>query len=110
MRWAPNRARADLSYGSYGLKAWGGRGRLSPFARLHLEGTGSPRLGGGLRFDVLSAPGAVAGPLADGLWLELFGDYRRRLQDSAGGLYAAHAGLSAGPADYRLGLILALTF
>ena len=110
MRWAPNRARADLSYGSYGLKAWGGRGWLSPFARLHLEDAGPPRLGGGLRLDVLGALDAPADMSAGGLQLEFFGDYRRRLQDSAIRLSAVHAGLSAGPVDYRLGLILALTF
>ena len=107
LRWRPNRAQAALSYG---LSTWGGRGRLGPFARLHLEGTGSPRLGGGLRFDVLGALDAPADTSAGGLQLEFFGDYRRRLQDSAGGLYAAQGGLSAGPVDYRLGLILALTF
>ena len=109
--WQPNRARADLSYG---LSARGGRGRLIPFARLQQETAGSPRLGGGLYFDVLSTPDAPAAMPTDGLQLELFGDYRHRRPGSAGGLFAAQdtaqAGPSAGKADYRFGLRLALIF
>ena len=113
MTWQPNRAQADLSYG---LSTSGGRGRLIPFARLQQETTGSPRLGGGLYFDVLSAPDAPAArPMpTDGLRVELFGDYRRSRPDLSGGVYAVQgagpAGSSAGKADYRFGVRLALIF
>ncbi|MCY4431311.1 MAG: Ig-like domain-containing protein [Rhodospirillales bacterium] len=109
--WRPNRAQADLSYG---LSTRGGRGRLIPFARLQQETAGSPRLGGGLAFDVMSTPDAPAAMPSDGLRLELFGDYRHRRPDMAGGLDAAQiaepASPSAGKADYRFGIRLALVF
>ena len=111
MTWQPNRAQADLSYG---LSTSGGRGRLIPFARLQQETTGSPRLGGGLYFDVLSTPDVRSAMPADGLRLEFFGDYRQRRQGLAGGLNAMQVagpdGSSAGRADYRFGLRLALIF
>ena len=113
MSWQPNRSQADLSYG---LSTRGGRGRLIPFARMQQEAAGSPRLGGGLYFDVLSAPDAPAArPMpTDGLRVELFGDYRRSRPDLSGGVYAVQgagpAGSSAGKADYRFGVRLALVF
>ncbi len=99
----PNRTQADLSYG---LETWGGRGRLGPFAKMDLEGLDSPRLGGGLRLEVPGASKSISEMVADGLRLELFGDYRRRRPDPA-------AGLSAGPSgspDYRIGISLVLNF
>ena len=104
----PNRAQAILSYG---LPTLNGRGRLIPFTKMDLEDTGFPRLGGGLRFDLLSAPDAPASMQSDGLQLELFGDYRRR-QDLAAGPFAAQgagpAGSPAGRMDYRIGAALVL--
>ena len=104
----PNRAQAILSYGLPTLK---GRGRLIPFTKMDLEDTSFPRLGGGLRFDLLSAPDAPASMQSDGLQLELFGDYRRR-QDLAAGPFAAQgagpAGSAAGRMDYRIGVALVL--
>ena len=111
LRWQPNRAQADLSYG---LSTRGGRGRLIPFARLQQETVGAPRLGGGMYFDVLSTPDVPSAMPTDGLRLELFGDYRHRRPGSAGGLFApqdaAQAGSSAGKVDYRFGARLALIF
>ncbi len=99
----PNRTQADLSYR---LETWGGRGRLGPFAKMDLEGLDSPRLGGGLRLEVSGASKSISEMVADGLRLELFGDYRRRRPDPA-------AGLSVGPSgspDYRIGISLVLNF
>ena len=111
LRWQPNRAQADLSYG---LSTRGGRGRLIPFARLQQETVGAPRLGGGMYFDVLSTPEVPSAMPTDGLRLELFGDYRHRRQDLDGSLFApqdaAQTGPSAGKADYRFGARLALIF
>ena len=107
MSWRPNRAQADLSYG---LSTRGGRGRLIPFARLQQETAGSPRLGGGLSFDVLSTPDAPAAMPTDGLRVELFGDYRRSRPDLSGGVYAVQGAAKSGRADYRFGVRLALVF
>ncbi len=111
VNWQPNRAQADLSYG---LSTRRGRGRVIPFARLQQETAGSPRLGGGLYFDVLSTPDAPAAMQTEGLRVELFGDYRSSRPDLSRGLYAvqgaAQAGSSNGKADYRFGVKLALTF
>ena len=111
MSWQPNRSQADLSYG---LSTSGGRGRLIPFARMQQEAAGSPRMGGGLSFEVLSEPDAPAARPTDGLRVELFGDYRHRRPDLSGGVYAVQgagpAGSSDGKADYRFGVRLALVF
>ena len=107
MTWQPNRAQADLSYG---LSTRGGRGRLIPFARLQQETAGSPRMGGGLSFEVLSTPDAPAAMPADGLRLELFGDYRRSRPDLSGGVYAVQGAAKPGRPDYRFGVRLALIF
>ena len=103
VHWRPDRTQAALSYG---LETWGGRGRLGPFAKMDLEDTDSPRLGGGLRLDVLGASEAVSEEATDGLRLELFGDYHRRRQDLSAGLSAGTTGSS----DYRLGIGLVLNF
>ena len=102
MHWRPNRTQAALSYG---LETWGGRGRLGPFARMDLEGMDFPRLGGGLRLDVGTWK-SVSEMAADGLRLELFGDYHRRRQDQSAGLAAG----PSGAADYRLGIGFVLNF
>ena len=99
VHWRPNRTQAALGYG---METWGGRGRLGPFAKMDLEDTGSPRLGGGLRLDVAGASQAVSQEATDGLRLELFGNYHPRRQDSATG--------PAGSSDYRLGIGLVLYF
>ncbi len=103
VHWRPDRTQAALSYG---LETWGGRGRLGPFAKMDLEDTDSPRLGGGLRLDVLGASEAVSEEATDGLRLELFGDYHRRRQDPA----AVRSARPAGSSDYRLGIGLVLNF
>ena len=103
VHWRPDRTQAALSYG---LETWGGRGRLGPFAKMGLEDTDSPRLGGGLRLDVLGASEAVSEEATDGLRLELFGDYQRRRQDLSAGLSAGTTDSS----DYRLGIGLVLNF
>ena len=103
VHWRPDRTQAALSYG---LETWGGRGRLGPFAKMDLEDTDSPRLGGGLRLDVLGASEAVSEEATDGLRLELFGDYHRRRQDLSAGLAAGTTDSS----DYRLGIGLVLNF
>ena len=103
VHWRPDRTQAALSYG---LETWGGRGRLGPFAKMGLEDTDSPRLGGGLRLDVLGASEAVSEEATDGLRLELFGDYHRRRQDLSAGLSAGTTDSS----DYRLGIGLVLNF
>ncbi len=103
VHWQPDRTQAALSYG---LETWGGRGRLGPFARMDLEDTNFPSLGGGMRLDVLGAPETSAEEVTDGLRLELFGDYQRRRQSRS-------AGLAAGPAgsyEYRFGIGFVLNF
>ena len=107
VHWQPNRTQAALNYG---METFGGRGRLGPFARMDLEGMNSPRLGGGLRLDVLGASEKVSKRVADmaaeGLRLELFGDYHRRRHDRSPGSAAAPAGST----DYRFGIGLVLNF
>ena len=103
VHWQPNRTQAALSYG---METFGGSGRLGPFARMDLEGMDSPRLGGGLRLDVLGGSERVSKRMADmaakGLRLELFGDYHRRRQDQSA--------TPTGSSDYRLGIGLVLNF
>ena len=103
VHWQPDRTQAALSYG---LETWGGRGRLGPFARMDLEDTNFPGLGGGMRLDVLGAPETPAEEVTDGLRLELFGDYRRPRQDRSAGSAAA----PARSGHYRFGVGLVLDF
>ena len=109
--WRPSRTEADVSYG---VRTLGGRGRLEPFARVQMEETGSPRTGGGLRFNVSNNRDAPAAESADRLQLELLGDYRPGGQAMASRLAAAHGAPRIGPAnssvDYRVGIRLSVRF
>ena len=109
--WRPSRTEADVSYG---VRTLSGRGRLEPFARVQMEDTGSPRMGGGLRFNVSNDRDAPAAESADRLQLELLGDYRPGGQAMASRLAAAHGAPRIGPAngsvDYRVGVRLSVRF
>ena len=104
LSWSPNRAQAGLSYEK---KTWGGRGRVGPFAQMEMDQQGSPRLGGGLRLQVVGSPAELLEESqSKGLFLELFGDHQRVRQGSASGLLPAERGNP----DRRVGVSLTLTF
>ena len=104
LSWSPNRAQAGLSYEK---KTWGGRGRVGPFAQMEMDQQGSPRLGGGLRLQVVGSPAELLEESqSKGLFLELFGDHQRTRQGTASGLLPAERGNP----DRRLGVSLTLTF